>query len=123
MEAREIVRLVLDGIRAPEAAKTGGERPMIQVLRRFLAPYRRWLAVLLLFQAVQATTSLVLPSLNADIIDKGVMRGDTGRIWSLGVVMLGVTAVQAAFAIGRSSARRGWAWGSGGMCGRRSSTW
>ncbi|MCC6388038.1 MAG: ABC transporter ATP-binding protein [Dehalococcoidia bacterium] len=72
---------------------------MIQVLRRFLAPYRRWLAVLLLFQAVQATTSLVLPSLNADIIDKGVMRGDTGRIWSLGVVMLGVTAVQAAFAI------------------------
>lgn len=73
---------------------------MIQILRRFLGPYRRWLAVLLLFQAVQATTSLILPSLNADIIDKGVMRGDTGQIWSLGLVMLGVTAIQATFAIG-----------------------
>ena len=71
---------------------------MIQVLRRFLRPYRRWLAALLVFQAIQATTSLVLPSLNADIIDKGVLRGDTGKIWSLGAVMLAVTAVQAAFA-------------------------
>ena len=35
--------------------------------------------------------SLYLPSLNADIIDKGVAKGDTGYIWRTGGVMLAVT--------------------------------
>ena len=42
----------------------------------------------------------VLPGLNADIIDKGIATGDTGYIWRVGVVMLGVTLVQVVFAIG-----------------------
>lgn len=72
---------------------------MIQLLRTHLRPYRRWLLAVLVFQAIQATASLLLPSLNADIIDKGILRGDTGHIWSIGITMLGVTAVQAVFSV------------------------
>ena len=73
---------------------------MIQLLRAHLRAYRHWLLGVLVLQAVQATASLLLPSLNADIIDKGVIRGDTGYIWRIGGVMLAVTAVQAVFSVG-----------------------
>lgn len=73
---------------------------MIRLLRTHLRPYRYWLLAVLILQAVQAIASLFLPSLNADIIDKGVLRGDTGQIWSIGAVMLAVTGVQAVFSIG-----------------------
>src|SRR5690242_12963378 len=72
---------------------------MIALLRDHLAPYKRWLAAVLIFQAVQATASLFLPSLNANIIDQGVLKGDNAYIWRTGAIMLGVTAVQAAFSI------------------------
>jgi ATP-binding cassette subfamily B multidrug efflux pump len=72
---------------------------MLTLLRSYLRPYRRWLLGVLVFQAIQAAASLFLPSLNADIIDKGVLRGDTGHIWSIGGTMLVVTAVQAAFSV------------------------
>jgi ATP-binding cassette, subfamily B, multidrug efflux pump len=72
---------------------------MLTLLRTYLRPYRRWLLAVLVFQAIQATASLLLPSLNADIIDKGVLRGNTGHIWSIGEVMLAISAVQAAFSV------------------------
>ncbi|MGH2632704.1 MAG: ABC transporter ATP-binding protein [Tepidiformaceae bacterium] len=72
---------------------------MIRLLITYLLPYRRWLLAVLVFQGIQATASLFLPSLNADVIDKGVIPGDTGYIWQLGGVMLGVTAVQAVFSV------------------------
>jgi ATP-binding cassette subfamily B protein len=53
----------------------------------------------LVLQAVQAACSLLLPALNAEILDRGVLRGDTDVIWSLGVAMLGITVVQIGFAI------------------------
>lgn len=40
-----------------------------------------------------------LPTLNADIINRGVALGDTGYIWRVGAVMLGITCVQVVFAI------------------------
>jgi ATP-binding cassette subfamily B protein len=52
------------------------------------------------FQGIQATAALLLPSMNADIIDKGILRGDTGYIWRIGGLMLAVTAVQAVFSVG-----------------------
>lgn len=57
----------------------------------------RWLQVAIVFvlQLVQSIASLLLPSLNADIIDEGVVVGDIGRIWELGIIMLVVTVVQA----------------------------
>ncbi len=71
-----------------------------RLLLSHLRPHRRWLIGVLVLQAVQAAASLLLPTLNADIIDKGILRGDTGHIWSIGGVMLGLTAVQVAFTIG-----------------------
>ena len=72
---------------------------MIQLLRTYLRTYRYWLLAVLVLQAVQATASLLLPSLNADIIDKGVLPGDTAYIWRIGAMMLLVSAVQVIFSV------------------------
>ena len=55
--------------------------------------------MVVLFQATQSVAGLLLPTLNADIIDKGVARGDTGYIGRLGLVMLGVSLVQVFFSV------------------------
>ena len=72
---------------------------LIRLLRTHLRAYRPVLLVLLGLQAIQSIANLYLPNLNASIIDKGVLRGDTGYIWTLGGVMLAVTFVQAIFAV------------------------
>lgn len=72
---------------------------LIRLLLRFLRPYRGPLAVVFLLTCVQVACQLFLPTLNADIIDKGVLTGDTDYIWRAGGVMLGVTLVQVVFAI------------------------
>ena len=50
---------------------------LIRLLRKFLGPYRRTLLIVLALTLVQVTCTLILPTLNADIIDKGVLTGDT----------------------------------------------
>jgi ATP-binding cassette subfamily B protein len=72
---------------------------LIGVLRTFLRRYRSMLVVLVGLQGVQAIASLYLPNLNADVIDRGVLRGDTGYIWRIGGLMLGVTAIQMVFSL------------------------
>jgi ATP-binding cassette subfamily B protein len=69
------------------------------LLRSYLRPYRKLLVAIVVLQAVQAIASLYLPTLNADIIDRGVLRGDNGYIRSIGVAMLGMTLVQVVFAV------------------------
>jgi ATP-binding cassette subfamily B multidrug efflux pump len=75
---------------------------LIRLLReRLLAPYGRLLLGVLVLQLVGTLASLYLPSLNASIIDRGVLTGDTAYIWRTGKVMLAVSLVQivcAAFA-------------------------
>ncbi len=70
------------------------------LLIRFLRPYRRPLALVLVLQLTQAIAALFLPSLNADIIDRGVARGDTGYVLSTGGVMLAVTLLQISCSVG-----------------------
>ena len=72
---------------------------LVRLLRTYLRQYRGLLLVLVGLQGVQALAGLYLPFLNADVIDKGVMRGDTGYIWRMGGFMLGVTAVQLIFTV------------------------
>ncbi|MFI2665093.1 ABC transporter ATP-binding protein [Micromonospora carbonacea] len=72
---------------------------LIRLLRAYLRPYRRPLAAVLAFQFVGTMASLYLPSLNADIIDQGVTRGDTGYIMRTGGWMLLVSLVQIACSI------------------------
>ena len=65
-----------------------------RLVRVGLAPYRRPLTAVVLLQFVGTMASLFLPSLNADIIDNGVAKGDTGYIVRTGAVMLAVALVQ-----------------------------
>ena len=67
---------------------------LIRLLRTYLAPYRRDLLLVGLFQLVQTLATLYLPTLNADIIDNGVITGDTHYILRTGGIMLGVTVAQ-----------------------------
>ncbi|MBJ7604484.1 MAG: ABC transporter ATP-binding protein [Candidatus Dormibacteraeota bacterium] len=67
---------------------------LIRLLRRYLRPYWSGLLAVVALQLLGTIASLYLPSLNADIIDKGVAKGDTGYILSTGAWMLAVTVVQ-----------------------------
>jgi ATP-binding cassette subfamily B protein len=62
--------------------------------RKYLGPYRWAVVAVLVLQLVQTLGALYLPSLNADIIDDGVVVGDIGRIWSTGGWMLVVSLGQ-----------------------------
>jgi len=73
---------------------------LIRLLRDHLRPYRRPVAAVILLQLVQTLATLYLPTLNADIIDNGVLKGDTGYIIHTGGVMLVVALVQIICAIG-----------------------
>ncbi|KQP79877.1 multidrug ABC transporter ATP-binding protein [Aeromicrobium sp. Leaf289] len=67
---------------------------LIPLLRRYLAPYRGAIAVVLVFQLAQTVANLYLPGLNADIIDRGIVTGDVPFIWRTGATMLLVTVLQ-----------------------------
>jgi len=67
---------------------------LLRLLRSFLGRYRFELACVLVLQAMQALSALYLPSINADIIDKGIRLNDNGYIRSHGVLMLGLTLFQ-----------------------------
>src|SRR4051794_30727139 len=70
-----------------------------RLLRIHLRVYRRLLLLVLVLQLLQSVATLYLPTLNADIIDKGVIPGDTAYIWSRGAVMLVVSLAQVVFSI------------------------
>ncbi|MFI5893536.1 ABC transporter ATP-binding protein [Actinoplanes sp. NPDC051513] len=69
---------------------------LIQLLRGHLRPYKNAIILVVLFQFLQTLATLYLPTLNADIIDNGVIKGDTGYVMRIGVGMLGITVLQIA---------------------------
>ena len=73
---------------------------LLALLRQYVAPYRWLVVAVMFFQTVSTLASLYLPTVNAAIIDDGVTQGNTSLIVRLGLVMLGVTAVQGLCAIG-----------------------
>jgi ATP-binding cassette, subfamily B, multidrug efflux pump len=72
---------------------------LIRLLKTYLSPYKTDISLVVILQFVQTLATLYLPTLNADIIDKGVVTGDTGYIMRVGVWMLVVTLVQILCAI------------------------
>jgi len=70
------------------------------LLKKYLAPYARPVSLLVLLQLLQTCATLYLPTLNADIIDNGIVKGDTGYILTFGAVMIAVTVVQVVCNIG-----------------------
>lgn len=73
---------------------------LIRLLRTYLGPYRKPIAVLVALQLLQTSATLYLPTMNADIIDQGVVKGDTGFILSFGGLMIAVTLVQVVCNVG-----------------------
>ncbi|MGW6238434.1 ABC transporter ATP-binding protein [Streptomyces sp. NPDC055094] len=67
---------------------------LTRLLGRRLRPYAGTLALVVLLQLIQTLSTLYLPTLNADIINNGVLTGDTGHVLSTGGVMLAVTLLQ-----------------------------
>ena len=67
---------------------------LIRLLRAHLAPYRGPIRLVVLLQFVQTVATLFLPTLNADIIDHGVVSGNTGYILRVGGMMLAVSLAQ-----------------------------
>ncbi|HKI58030.1 MAG TPA: ABC transporter ATP-binding protein [Trueperaceae bacterium] len=73
---------------------------LLRILSRYTRPYRLVIATILTLQLVGTLAALMLPSINADIIDNGVVRGDTGYIVTQGGWMLAVSLLQIACTIG-----------------------
>ncbi|MFI1580208.1 ABC transporter ATP-binding protein [Embleya sp. NPDC020630] len=67
---------------------------LIRLLRAHLRPYAKPIGLVVLLQLVQTLATLYLPTLNADLINHGVVEGDTGYILRVGGAMIGVTLVQ-----------------------------
>src|SRR6476469_2312992 len=72
---------------------------LVTLMRRYSKPYLPYIAAVVVFQLASTIAALYLPSLNAQIIDEGVSRGDTDYIWRTGGLMLGVALVQVVTAI------------------------
>ncbi|MEW2806829.1 ABC transporter ATP-binding protein [Streptomyces massasporeus] len=73
---------------------------LIRLLRTYFRPYKRSIVLLVLLQFLQTCATLYLPTLNADIIDQGVVNGDTGYILGYGGLMIGISLVQVVCNIG-----------------------
>ncbi|MFH9425251.1 ABC transporter ATP-binding protein [Streptomyces sp. NPDC017529] len=73
---------------------------LVRLARAHLRPHMRPISLIVLLQLVQTLATLYLPTLNADIIDNGVVKGDMGYILSLGGVMTAVTLLQIVCSIG-----------------------
>ncbi|CAM5576755.1 ATP-binding cassette subfamily B protein OS=Streptomyces albaduncus OX=68172 GN=FHS32_000525 PE=4 SV=1 [Streptomyces griseoloalbus] len=73
---------------------------LIRLLRDRLRPYQRPLALLVALQFLQTCATLYLPTLNADIIDNGVVQGDTGYILGHGGLMIGISLAQVVCNVG-----------------------
>ena len=55
---------------------------LTRLLRVYLRPYARQVAIVVTLMMAQTIGNLYLPNLNADIINNGVVKGDTHYIWT-----------------------------------------
>src|SRR3954471_24371657 len=67
-------------------------------MRSHLGPYKKTLMLIVVLQTVQTAAALTLPTINARIIDNGVLPGNVGYIYTWGAVMLVFALIQGAFA-------------------------
>jgi ATP-binding cassette subfamily B multidrug efflux pump len=72
---------------------------LIKLLRSNLLPYKKLLLAVMVLQVVQVSATMSLPTINANLIDKGILTGDTSYIGRMGALMLGLSLVQGVFAV------------------------
>ena len=97
-------RAIGDGGSARPATIHQTENPgitvtLLRLALRFVRPYWRAVVAVVILQLIATLAALALPTLNKDIIDKGIVTGDTDFIWSTGGMMLMVCFIQVAAAI------------------------
>ncbi len=68
--------------------------PLLALLRRYLLDYRGLIVGVVVFQALQSFGLLLIPTLNARMIDEGVARGDVPTVWVYGGWMVVVAVAQ-----------------------------
>ncbi len=68
-------------------------------MRSYLLPYKKLLLAVLAFQIVAVTATMTLPTLNAMLIDHGILKGNTNYILKIGAVMLVLSLIQSVFGI------------------------
>ena len=68
--------------------------PLLALLRRYLLDYRGLIVGVVVFQALQSFGLLLIPTLNARMIDEGVARGDVPTVWTYGGWMVVVAVAQ-----------------------------
>jgi ATP-binding cassette subfamily B multidrug efflux pump len=73
---------------------------LIGLMLRLLGEHRAAVWAIVVLQVVQTAGNLLLPTLNASIIDDGILANQPGVILGLGGWMMVLTAVQAAAALG-----------------------
>ncbi len=71
-------------------------------LLRFLKPYKAMVASILTLVFLQSMAELYLPTLMSDIVNNGMLKGDTAYIWRIGGFMLLVALGSAVAAISGS---------------------
>lgn len=67
---------------------------LFRLLKQYLRPYSGLILLVIALQAISSLATLYLPSLNADIIDNGVAKGNVQYIWDTGEIMLAVALAQ-----------------------------
>ena len=72
---------------------------LIGLMRRLLGAHKAHVVAIVVLQLIQAAATLMLPTVNAAIIDDGIVAGNYAVITRLGAVMAAVAVVQAAAAI------------------------
>ncbi|MDP1712870.1 MAG: ABC transporter ATP-binding protein [Candidatus Nanopelagicaceae bacterium] len=73
--------------------KAGVYGVLTSLLGAYLRPYRKGVSIVLILLLIQSIANLYLPTLNADLIDNGVAKGDVSYIWKIGAIMLGASAL------------------------------
>ena len=66
---------------------------LVDLLRKYLRPYGKGVVLVLILLLIQAIANLYLPTLNADLINNGVAKGDVSYIWKIGAIMLGASVL------------------------------
>ena len=75
---------------------------MLSIMRKYLKPYTLLVLIVVALVSVQVITDLYLPTLNADIINNGIAKGNTDYIWQKGLIMLAYAALIGACALSAS---------------------
>jgi ATP-binding cassette, subfamily B, multidrug efflux pump len=84
---------------APQLTTEHKRSGITRLLTSYLRPYGRQLSIVVVLQLIQAIANLYLPTLNADIINNGVVKGNTHYIITTGALMLAVTLVMGVTAV------------------------